>query len=114
LEKLSTFQKKLLELIKNAEILGETYKKKNINVFFDFYCTNDDCSGRNGHRVQATAWKSNSGDYKIFCQTCGQEDSLTKEQFKDVKQMLSKEEAYANMEKMRDVNKKIIGNNDPS
>lgn len=81
----------------NGEALSKSYKEKNLNVFFDHECTNDYCSARNGHRVQATMWKSEN-NYKLYCASCGHEDSLTKEQLKEVKQKLTREKALANME----------------
>lgn len=71
-------QKKLQETIKNSQHLEE---ESNNNFTFDFPCINDYCSGKNGIRINAAAWKEKDS-YGVFCHHCGNEETLTKEDFK--------------------------------
>ena len=57
-----------------------------INKSFDFPCVNDYCSGRNGKRVNASAWKTDDENgYETFCHMCGQNSKFSKEDFKTKK-----------------------------
>lgn len=93
--KLNATQKKLIEIIEKVEANSELLSDA---APFDFACINDYCAGRNDSRAIGIAWKMKNKHYGFYCYTCGQEQVLDKEQFKIVKQKLSKEQAYKNME----------------
>jgi hypothetical protein len=101
-KKLNATQKKLLEIIENSEKTVETYKDKQP---FDFVCINNYCSGKEDKRVLATAWKSKKESYRFFCHICGHETELTKKEFKVIRDGLSREQAYQNMEKEKKARK---------
>lgn len=92
--KLTATQKKLFEILEQAEKLKDVYKSREP---FDFSCVNDHCSGRNGKRVVALAWKTNNG-YDVYCHVCGQSERLATEDFRKIKSMIQKEEVYVRME----------------
>lgn len=93
---------KFIEAYEKGSTLTKFYKDK---LGFDFECPNDFCVGRNGKRHLALAWKSDEV-YKIYCDACGQNFSLTKDQFKNKKQTFSHEVALHNMEEDKKTSKR--------
>lgn len=102
MKKLTATQKRLIEVYEKAQVLKNLYKNKG---HFDFSCLNDYCSGKNGIRVVAMAWKSSNG-YSVFCSTCGQLEEVSVEDFKKKKIEIDKEKAHYNMEQERLKHKK--------
>lgn len=88
---LNPAQKKILQAIENGLALAATNKQ---NEPFDFPCPNDYCSGRNGKREMALAWKNSSGGYSIFCHVCGQEEKMERDEFKNLKLRLDLEKPH--------------------
>ena len=79
----------------NATANAEALKDK---LPFDFVCINDYCPGYVDSRAMGICWKTKKNTYGFFCQICGQDETLTKDEFKDVKQKFTKEQAYRNMD----------------
>lgn len=94
-QKLNATQKKLLEIIEKSE---ETAKQLKDKQPFDFACINDYCPDRKDSRAKGIAWKCKNNLYGFYCFVCGQDEKLTKNEFKEVKKKLTKEQAHQNME----------------
>lgn len=88
-KKLNVIHKRIMDCIENGSMLAPLYKDRQP---FDFPCPNNDCSGKNGSRQMALAWKNNNGGYSIYCYVCGQEEEMSKKDFKNLKKILDSED----------------------
>ncbi len=85
---------KFIEAYEKGQTLSKFYQDKQD---FDFSCPNDFCCGRNGKRHVALAWKSDEV-FKVYCDACGQNFVLSKEELRSKNGRDAHENAMYDME----------------
>lgn len=95
-KKFNPTQKKILQSIEQGLLLADKFKSREP---FDFPCPNDDCPLKNGRRYMAQAFKNNAGGYSIYCDVCGTEEKLDKQEFKSLKKIFDHENAVIKNQK---------------
>ena len=88
-QKLTAFQKKTLESILNGISIADAGGRS--DGHFYYFCPNDHCCGKNGHRAEASAWKLESDIFLLYCSFCGQDIKMTKTEFSTFKKQVEDE-----------------------